>query len=272
MKLVICKQDYSIQWDGVYQLALTHYPDIKNWELEKIVAFIAYEKYYGRNTELFCQNSRIITKINIFLKQSVVEFPFRPLSKIVAGTYDTHGQSVYCDFLSHTCTITSAIAILKSQKLLATTKVFDLSSADLVKSSRNAANDPCDYFDYIMFGWSNTSSGYRLAMERHLGYSPSQTELMEQFVPGVSFHFNYDTITATKGYVFDGYHPAKIKDEFSLNSLFACIIPKHYQALFEPVIPNALKHRCFYLEYDNDGYVKWSEKVYQHLLSLQEKK
>ena len=30
-----------------------------------------------------------------------------------------------------------------------------------------------------MFGWSNTTSGYRLAMERLLGRAPSEEELQE---------------------------------------------------------------------------------------------
>ena len=42
-----------------------------------------------------------------------------------------------------------------------------------------------------MLGWSNTSSGYRLAMERLLGRAPSEKELQDKFIPGVSFHFIY---------------------------------------------------------------------------------
>jgi len=32
------------------------------------------------------------------------------------------------------------------------------------------------------------------------------------------------------GYVFDGYHPAKIKDELVLTDyLYACIVPEQYK-------------------------------------------
>lgn len=68
------------------------------------------------------------------------------------------------------------------------------SSIDLVMDSRNAVSDPADYFDYIMFAWSNVTSGYRLAMERLLHPAPTENELNELFVPGVSFHFLYENL------------------------------------------------------------------------------
>ena len=67
--------------------------------------------------------------------------------------------------------------------------------------SRNAASDPIDYFDYVMLGWSNTSSGYRLAMERLLGRAPSEKELQDKFIPGVSFHFIYTDLIKVTGYI-----------------------------------------------------------------------
>ena len=100
------------------------------------------------------------------------------------------------------------------------------SGAELVTDSRNAASDPADYFDYIMFGWSNTTSGYRLAMERLLGRAPSEEELQEKFIPGVSFHFLYEELIQAPGYIFDGYHVAKVRDSLDLDTfLYLCIIP-----------------------------------------------
>lgn len=52
MILKICRAAYSLQWGGVYQLALLDYPRIKAFELERIGAFIAYEKQYKRKTEI----------------------------------------------------------------------------------------------------------------------------------------------------------------------------------------------------------------------------
>lgn len=39
MKLQIWNESYSLQWKGTYFLALSDYPNIQDWELEKIVAF-----------------------------------------------------------------------------------------------------------------------------------------------------------------------------------------------------------------------------------------
>lgn len=36
MKLKICKNDFSLQWNGTYNFALVDYPEINSWELEKL--------------------------------------------------------------------------------------------------------------------------------------------------------------------------------------------------------------------------------------------
>ena len=173
------------------------------------------------------------------------------------------------DYLSHTCTVETAKEILKSGKLLSATKAFGLTGKQLVNDKRNAAGDPADYFDYVMFGWSNTTSGYRLAMERLLERNPTEVDLEEAFIPGVSFHFRYETIVNQKGYVFDGYHAAKVKDEVLLDlNLCVCIIPNQNKKEFEGIIPNYLKNRIHYLDYQNDGLVKWNDKVYEKVLEL----
>ena len=51
MILKIYNGEYSLQWDGIYYLALIDYPNIQEWELEKIAKFIAYEKLHKRQTE-----------------------------------------------------------------------------------------------------------------------------------------------------------------------------------------------------------------------------
>ena len=56
MKVKICKNDFSLQWQGIYHLALVDYPEINKWELEKIAKFVAYEKMYNRKTQIECKN------------------------------------------------------------------------------------------------------------------------------------------------------------------------------------------------------------------------
>ncbi|WP_231193093.1 hypothetical protein [Streptococcus equi] len=80
-------------------------------------------------------------------------------------------------------------------------RAFGVTAQELARSDRNAAGDPADYFHYVMLGWFNTTSGYRLAMERLLNRMPNEKDLREHFVPGVSFHYSYSDICQMKGYV-----------------------------------------------------------------------
>ena len=269
MKLKICKNDFSLQWNGTYNFALVDYPEINSWEMEKIAKFVAYEKMYNRKTQIECENPVLQSLVCQYLDNSKVIYPFTPRDRKEARTFNVYGECVMSDYLSHTCTVETAKEILKSGKLLSATKAFGLAGKQLVNDKRNAAGDPADYFDYVMFGWSNTTSGYRLAMERLLERNPTEVDLEEAFIPGVSFHFLYETIVNQKGYVFDGYHAAKVKDEVLLDlSLCVCIIASQNKKEFEGIIPNYLKNRIHYLDYQNDGLVKWNDKVYEKVLEL----
>lgn len=269
MKLKICKNDFSLQWNGTYYFALVDYPEINSRELEKIAKFVAYEKMYNRRTQIECENPVLQSLVCQYLDNSKVIYPFTSRDRKEAGTFNVYGECVMSDYLSHTCTVETAKEILKSGKLLSATKAFGLAGKQLVNDKRNAAGDPADYFDYVMFGWSNTTSGYRLAMERLLERNPTEVDLEEAFIPGVSFHFRYETIVNQKGYVFDGYHAAKVKDEVLLDlSLCVCIIASQNKKEFEGIIPNYLKNRIHYLDYQNDGLVKWNDKVYEKVLEL----
>lgn len=151
-------------------------------------------------------------------------------------------------------------------------KAFRRDAEELVLDSRNAASDPKDYFDYVMLGWSNTSSGYRLAMERLLGRAPSEKELQDKFIPGVSFHFIYTDLIKVPGYIFDGYHAVKIKDMLNLLSeLYICIIPTHNKCQFENIIPTKIQDRVRYLDYDGEDLEEWTKKVYQVVLKQSDK-
>ncbi|MGT2907111.1 phosphate ABC transporter ATPase [Streptococcus dentiloxodontae] len=268
MRLEIWDERYSLQWDGTYHLALFDYPKLHNWELEKIATFLAYEKLHGRETEIVSKDKAVCDQLATLPSLSVDDFPFTPSSKIVASTYDAQGHCVYSDFLSHTCTAQTAQEIFKSDYLLSAVQAFKKTPQELVQDSRNAAGDPEDYFDYVMLAWSNTTSGYRLAMERLLGRMPTDDELGKDFIPGVSFHFRYDDMITADGYVFDGYHPAKIKDSLDLENLFACIIPANEKINFEKIIPKKFLSKVYYLDYQQEGLMRWSDKVYDFVKHL----
>ena len=230
MIVKVCNADFSLQWDGMYQFALENYPQIKEWELEKLAKFIAYEQDHRRQTIVECEDLELNRQIHDYLQEHSFFPPYRPSHQLVASTYDVQKKLVTSDYCSHTCTVEVAQAIFQTGKLMSAVKVFGKSGAELVTDSRNAASDPADYFDYIMFGWSNTSSGYRLAMERLLGRAPSEEELQEKFIP-------------------------------------VCVIPSKDKACFEGLIPSRLQDRVIYLDYEGEGLQAWNTKVNQVLQS-----
>ena len=272
MIVKVCNSDYSLQWDGIYQFALKNYPQIQEWELEKLAKFIAYEQDHRRQTIMECEDLELNIQIHDYLQEHSFFPPYRPSHHLVASTYDIQRKLVTSNYCSHTCTVEVARSIFQTGKLMSAVKVFGKSGAELVTDSRNAASDPADYFDYIMFGWSNTTSGYRLAMERLLGRAPSEEELQEKFIPGVSFHFLYEELIQAPGYMFDGYHVAKIKDMLNLFSeLYICIIPTHNKSQFENIIPTKIQDRVHYLDYAGEDLEEWTKKVYQVVLKQSDK-
>ena len=62
----------------------------------------------------------------------------------------------------------NAVNIFKCGSLQALTKWRGVSSSVLKEENRNAANDPEDYFDYVMFAWGYSQAGDRLVMERKM--------------------------------------------------------------------------------------------------------
>ena len=248
MIVKVCNADYSLQWDGTYQFALENYPQIQEWELEKLAKFIAYEQDHHRQTIVECENHESNIQIYDYLKKHSYFPPYRPSHQLVASTYDIQKKLVTSDYCSHTCTVEVAQTIFQTGKLMSAVKVFGKSGAELVTDSRNAA--------------------YRLAMERLLGRAPSEEELQEKFIPGVSFHFLYEELIQAPGYIFDGYHVAKVRDSLDLDTfLYLCIIPSKDKACFEGLIPSQLQDRVIYLDYEGEGLRAWNTKVNQVLHS-----
>ena len=59
-------------------------------------------------------------------------------------------------------TFRKAISILKCGSLLSAVNARKLPDTVLQKEDRNAANDPTDFFHYVMFSWGNCQAGDRL--------------------------------------------------------------------------------------------------------------
>ena len=263
MQINIADHDGMIIWDGVYNFALSDYPHISPWELKKLLIFIDYEKRHGRQTEILCENANILAAVNnAFINPETVEHAALPVKITECTQCKQHG--CLTEFVCHTTTLESAKKILTSGKLLSAIKAFGKTGNELVPDKRNAAGDPVDYFDYIMFAWGNCVGGDRLVMERELGKFPNEDDLNINFVPGIRFYFRHENIIQHPGYVFDGYHPAKIKDELVLSDyLYACIVPEHYKSEPEKLINPQIAGKVYYIPQNGLGLWDWAEKVCQ---------
>jgi len=264
MQVNIANHDGMIMWDGIYYFALSDYPNISLWELKKLLAFMAYEKRYGRQTEIICENSDILAAVNnAIANPETVRDAMLPVKITECTQCKQHGCMTKS--VCHTAEVENAKKILKSGKLLSAIKASGKTAGELILNIRNGAGDPADYFDYIMFAWGNCIAGDSLVTERNFakinGRLPTQKELDEEngknIITGVRFYFRHDDIIGHPGYVFDGYHPAKIKDELILSDyLYACIVPEKYKQEFENLIqPKIIADKVYYLP--QDGFGLW---------------
>ena len=221
MTVNIANHDCTIIWNGVYYFALSDYPNISRWELKKLLAFMHYEKMHGRQTEIVCDEADIMLAVNDAITHPETVADAVIPEKITECTACKH-KGCLTEFVCHTASAENAKQIFRSGKLLSAVHAFGKSADALVLDSRNAAGDPADYFDHIMFGWGNHP-----------------------------------------GYVFDGYHPVKIRDELMLADwLYACVVPEEYRDVLAGAIPANIADRVHYLQRDKLGIWDWAEKVY----------
>lgn len=268
MKVEITNSENTIQWDGIYYFALSDYPNISSWELKKLLAFLNYEKRYGRKTEIVCENTDIMAAVHAAIADPKSVEKAEVPAKITECTYCRQG-GCRTDFVCHTATADAAKKIITSGRLLSAVRAFGKSGAELSRDSRNAAGDPADYFEYVMFNWGNCTGGYRLSMERELGRDPTEDELNHRLIPGIRFYFQYEDLIRHSGSVFDGYHPVKIKDELILSEyLYACVIPTQCRDEFEKLVPITVASRVYYVPHGGLGLRDWTNKVYEFVCAL----
>ena len=239
---------------GTYYFDLNDYPNITEDELNCIFAFIKYEKSYGRETEIRCNDINILSIID-----NVINNP-------------DFNESIYIpkpvDFVYHATCVKCACSILSSGKLLSAAKVSGKTGEELAYNKRNSLwNDPADYFEYIMFCNGDDMTGDYVILSDN---PPSEEDLRNgEFNAGIRFYFLYDDIIKHPGYVFDGYHPAKVKDEINLiDYLHSCIVPEQYKnELTNSVVPE-LSSRVHYLSQDSLSISDWNNKVYNYVRML----
>ena len=238
MIINIGKHDCTEVWDGVFYKSLCDYPKVTDNEMRDIIDFISYEKHYGRKVEITSDNNEILEYVNReILKTDKYKNVKRPI-KITECTACPVRKGCMTDFVCHTAPIKNAQNIFKTGKLMSALNVRKVPVETLMSENRNAANDPADFFHYVMFSWGNCQAGDRLVMERKLKRFPTEEDLSVNFTPGVRFYFRYDELDKNPKACHDGFLPIKVEDEVNLNDyVFAIIIPKIYEADFMPIIP-----------------------------------
>lgn len=171
------------------------------------------------------------------------------------------------DYVCHISSVESACAILSCGKLLSAAKVRKIPKCLLVAEKRNAAGDPVDYFDYIMFTWGNCQAGDRLVMERKLGRFPDEEDVTSGFSPGIRFYFRYDELSRHPCAVYDGVHPIKIRDQLLLDdSLAYLVIPRAQYDRLQTYIPDGLLDRMVIVEDHGQDIWSWAKAVYDAIL------
>lgn len=256
-------------WDGVLYKKLSVYPNISDWEVRTLIEFIEYEQNNGRKCTLECEDADLLKVIQekVAQRDRYINVP-RP-KLITECTACPHRKGCVTEFVCHTTSPENAVKIFQSGKLLSARLARKVPVEQLMQEKRNAANDPADYFDYVMLSWGNCQAGDRLVMERKLGRFPDETDLSEKFISGVRFYFKYDELANHPNVVFDGVLPMKVKDEIDLQQwAYAIVVPTELRDTFANVIPQELQSKVLYVENDCKDIWDWSEKVYRKIESL----
>jgi hypothetical protein len=265
----ICDHDCTELWDRVLYKKLSKYPKVSDWEMKNIIDFINYEKANGRACEIISDKDSILEYVNKeIVKQDKYMHVSKP-DKITECTACRYRKGCMTQFLCHTAPIENAIEIFKCGKLLSAVKARKLPAEALMKEPRNAAKDPEDFFNYVMFTWGNCQAGDRLVMERKMNRPPTEEDMGTNLTPGVRFYFQYERLESHPSSIHDGFLPLKVEDEVSLlDYVFAIIVPYEYKSKVESIVPKGLIDNTYYLENDCKDVWDWSEKVYKFVEEL----
>ena len=242
--------------------------DIGKHEFSEV---INYEKANGRDCEITADRQDILEYVRKEIQRPDKYRDVRRPEIIRECTACAARGGCMTDLVCHTAPLENAISIIKCGALLSAVNARKLPDTVLQKEKRNAANDPLDFFHYVMFSWGNCQAGDRLVMERKLGRSPSAEEMGAGFTPGVRFYFKYDELEKHPQAVHDGFLPIKVKDEVKLaDYVFVIIIPSEYKEQIMAILPENLTDRAYCLEHEKLDVWQWSEKVYSFVHELKE--
>lgn len=260
MIINISNQESSIIENGVYYFSPQKYPHLSDLELKNLLDFFAYEKLYGRQTEIVCESADVLIAVNnaVAHPETVAD---TLLPAKITGCTDCLHHGCFTEFVYHGTDLQAAQQILSGGRLLSAVKAYGKSGDALAYEKRDSPwNDPPDFFEYIMFCWGSCIVGGYVIMSDSSGAC---------FNPGVRFYFRYADLLRHPGHVFDGYHPIKVKDKILLYGyLYACIAPEQYKEDLENHVPPELAAKVHYLPQNGLGISEWSERVYEFVSKL----
>lgn len=265
MQIKIGNFECTEVWDGVFYKKLSNYPQITDWEIRTIIEFIEYEKSYGRECAIECEDCNLLKILNAAMLHNKEMYLRTPRPKLLTEcTACPYRKGCVTDYVCHTTSADNAIKILECGRLLSARNARNVPVDILMKEKRNAANDPADYFEYIMLAWGNCQAGDRLVMERALARFPNEEDLSVYFRPGVRFYFKYDQLIQHPNAVCDGVLPMKVKEEIILEDwVYKIVVPTQLKSQLEAHVPYILKDKMIYIENDCRDIWDWSEKVYR---------
>jgi len=281
--------DFNISWKigfsvtiRRYQCTFGSYPEASKWELQHLNEFFLYELAHGRNVAIWCGGAsvekNILNSLDSFFKldgNTLSEFIREKLDSQSNRAKKIPKELTHCkackekkciiEMMCHVSSDQDAEEILRKGAILSAIKARQRTGEELAQEDRNAAGDPPDYFEYVMFTFGNCIAGDNLVMERSLGRSATSKELKYNFNPGVRFYCNYLDLVDHPGFRSDGYHYCKIKDSIDINNyLVVAIAPESTKAALSKAISSSLKNRLIFInqsEYSN--LYSWSQEAYR---------
>lgn len=220
--------------------------DLVEWDLFRLNEFCLYELAYGRRVPLWFEDARVgetlVTSIRRFFepglgdldafvaemmprqRQRLAVAPKRP-ARPTGCTYCDEGVC-QDDLACHATDIEGAMGIVRSGRILSACRARAVSGEEMAQDARNAAGDPPDYFDYVMWASGNCTAVDKLVLERVVGHVPSWEEFEANFQPGVRFFFRSADLRGHPCLTFDGIH-FKIRDELAVEPyLVLMVIPE----------------------------------------------
>lgn len=172
----------------------------------------------------------------------------------------------------HATDAAAALKIVRNGEILSACGARRSSGDRLSLEPRNAAGDPPDYFDFVMFGPAVHPGLDKLVNERLLGRAPSWHEMESGFTPAIRFFFRRRDILRHSRFCCDGLHE-KVRHAMELRPcLVAALVPQDTEG--SAAVANQLQ-RCLpkvplvQLARGNDGPERWAGRVARELISLE---